>query len=103
MKVKSQNSQLHRDKLLEKEVTGITYRIMYDNSKQSRILCKNEKTRKKKHAITVRLHGLRDGDKECTQYITEWKTVQNLILEVNLDTTLFPTVGGTSACWRNIK
>jgi len=102
MKVKSQDSQLHRDKLLEKEVYGITYNISYDNTKPSRILCKDEKTKKKKHAITVRLHGLREGDKECTQYITEWETVQNLVLEVNLDTTLFP-LGDNSACWRDIK
>jgi hypothetical protein len=102
MKVKSQNNKLHRNKLLEKEVTGITYRISYDNTKPSRILCENEKTKKKKLAITVRLHGLKEGDKECTQYITEWKTVQNLLLEVNLDTSIFQ-LGGTSACWRNIK
>jgi len=101
MKVKSQNNKLHRDKLLEKEVTGITYRIMYDNSKPSRILCKDEKTKKKKHPITIRLRGLKDGDKECTQYITEWKTVQNLILEVNIDTDILPLV--TDTCWRDLK
>jgi hypothetical protein len=102
MKVKHTQKN-ERPKLLEKEISSITFNLNgdYENEAGQMLDC-SKKTKKATIPVTMRIINSIFGNKQCTQYLTK-KGLKNITLEIYLDKEDTPIFSPNMACWKDIK